>query len=148
MNPEKTREALLSLCVLLMTLLVAYGALTLAIHLFVDDGMQFNLEMWKYARDIKRISADPLIGHEHTPGSHSFLMGTDVTINSQGLRDREIPLERTPGTERIMMLGDSFVLGWGVPLEETISKRLERQFAKDGKKSKSSVRGSETTIPS
>ena len=75
MNPEKTREALLSLCVLLMTLLVAYGALTLAIHLFVDDGMQFNLEMWKYARDIKRISADPLIGHEHTPGSHSFLMG-------------------------------------------------------------------------
>ena len=45
MNPEKTREALLSLCVLLITLVVAYGALTLAIHLFVDDGMQFNLEM-------------------------------------------------------------------------------------------------------
>ncbi len=134
MNREKTGEALLSLCVLLITLVVAYGALTLAIHLFVDDGMQFNLEMWKYARDIKRVSTDPLIGHEHTPGSHSFLMGTDVTINSQGLSDREIPLERTPGTERIMMLGDSFVLGWGVPFEETISKRLERQFAKDGKK--------------
>ena len=133
MKRKTIRDAFLSLCVLLVTLVVAYGALTLGVHLFVDDGMQFNLEMWKYARDIKTISADPLIGHEHRPGTHSYLMGVDVAINSQGLRDREIPLERTPGTDRILMLGDSFILGWGVPFEDIISKRLERLFAKDGK---------------
>ena len=133
MNSGKLRNAALSLCVLLVTLVVAYGLLTLAVHLFIDDGMQFNLEMWKYATDIKRISDDPLIGHEHTPGTHSHLMGVDVQINSMGLRDREIPLARTPGTERILMLGDSFTLGWGVAFDETISKRIEKMFAKDGR---------------
>jgi len=131
---KRLRDALVSLCVFLVALVVAYGALTLGIHLFVDDGMEFNLEMWKYARDIKRISADPLIGHEHRPGTHSFLMGADMAINSQGLRDREIPLNRTPETKRIMMLGDSFILGWGVPFDDIISKRLERLFAKDGRR--------------
>jgi hypothetical protein len=134
MYRKRLRDALLSLCVFLVALVVAYGALTLGIHLFVDDGMEFNLEMWKYARDIKRISADPLIGHEHRPSTYSFLMGADVSINSQGLRDREIPLERRPGTDRIMMLGDSFILGWGVPFDDIVSKRLERMFAKDGRK--------------
>ena len=134
MYRKKIRDAVLSLCVLLVALGVTYGALSLAVRLFVDNGMQFNLEMWKYARDIKRISADPLIGHEHTPGTHSFLMGVDMTINSQGLRDREISLERTPGTARIMMLGDSFVLGWGVPFDDIISKRMERMFAAEGRK--------------
>jgi hypothetical protein len=134
MKSKKIRAAFLNLCVLVGTLVVAYGVLTLGVHLFVDDGMQFNLEMWKYARDIKRISADPLIGHEHRPGTHSFLMGAEITINSQGLRDREIPLARTPGTDRIMMLGDSFILGWGVPFDDIIAKRMERRFAAEGKK--------------
>ena len=36
-----------------------------AVRLVADDGMQFDLEMWKYARDVKVVSADPSIGHEH-----------------------------------------------------------------------------------
>jgi hypothetical protein len=131
MSP-KIRELGIGAGILLVTLAVAYGLLTLAVHLTVDDGMQFNLEMWKYARDIKRISQDPLIGHEHTPNTEAFLMGVDIKINSQGQRDQEIPLGRTPGTGRIMMLGDSFVLGWGVPLDEIVCKRLEKKFAADG----------------
>ena len=133
MTRKTIREAVLSLGVLLVTLVVIYGVLALGVRLFVDDGKQFNLEMWKYARDIKKISADPLIGHEHRPLTHSHLMGVDVAINSLGLRDREIPLERTPGADRVLMLGDSFTLGWGVPFDDTVSKRLERLFAKDGR---------------
>jgi lysophospholipase L1-like esterase len=72
------------------------------------------------------------MGHEHTPNTEAFLMGVDIKINSQGLRDREIPLERTPGTGRIIMLGDSLVLGWGVQFDDILSKRLERKFAADG----------------
>jgi lysophospholipase L1-like esterase len=55
-----------------------------------------------------------------------------VAINSRGLRDREIPYERTPGVLRILMLGDSFTEGWGVPVEETWSKRIERLYAQRG----------------
>jgi lysophospholipase L1-like esterase len=133
MRHGKLRNAALSLCLLLVTLAGGYGLLTLGVHLFIDDGMQFNLEMWKYARDIKRLSSDPLIGHEHTPGTSSHLMGVDVTINSLGLRDHEISIARMPGTGRILMLGDSFTFGWGVPFDHTLGKRLERMFAGEGR---------------
>jgi hypothetical protein len=91
----------------------------------IDDGRQLDLEMWKYARDVKRVAADPDVGHEHRPGARARLMGVDVAINEQKLRDREIGFERQTGRFRILMLGDSLVFGWGVPPEATIPKRLE-----------------------
>ena len=105
-----------------------------AVRLVADDGMQFDLEMWKYARDVKVVSADPLIGHEHGPGRKAVLMGAEVETNSKGQRDREIPYERTSGVLRVAMVGDSLTEGWGVPFESTFSKRIERLYEKAGAK--------------
>src|SRR6202051_3211306 len=111
---------------------VVGASVELFVRLVVDDGVQFDLEMWKYARDVKQIATDPLIGHAHRPNAQARLMGVDVKINSKGLRDREIPYERAPSTVRILMLGDSFTEGWGVPFDQTFSKRIERLFAARG----------------
>ena len=89
-----------------------------------DNGMDFDLEMWKYARDLKRVSAEPAIGHEHIPNSSGVFMGVPVGINSIGLRNREIGLVAA-GTTRVMMLGDSLTFGWGVKEEDTPSRLLE-----------------------
>ena len=43
--------------------------------------------MWKYARELKRVSEDPNIGHEHKPNSRAYLMGAEVRINEYGFRD-------------------------------------------------------------
>jgi lysophospholipase L1-like esterase len=48
-----------------------------------------------------------------------------VRANRRGLRDHE-PVEKAPGTFRVLGLGDSFAFGWGVPLEASFFKRLER----------------------
>lgn len=111
---------------------VIWAADELFVRLVIDDGMQFDLEMWKYARDIKIVSPDPLIGHQHRPNRKAHLMGVDVATNSHGLRDYEYRYERTPDTLRIVMLGDSFTEGWGVAFADTFSKRLERLFAQGG----------------
>jgi lysophospholipase L1-like esterase len=108
------------------------AAVELTSRFVLDDGMQFDLEMWKYARDVKVVSDDPIIGHEHGPNRQARLMGVDVRTNAHGLRDREYPIERTPGTLRIVMLGDSLTEGWGVPYDETFSKRVERMYAERG----------------
>jgi lysophospholipase L1-like esterase len=55
-----------------------------------------------------------------------------VTINSLGLRDREIPYEKAPGTTRILMLGDSTTAAMQVELEETFVKQLESSLNDDG----------------
>jgi hypothetical protein len=47
------------------------------------------------------------------------------TNNALGMRDREHPLRKPAGTFRILVLGDSFVQGHGVSLDQTMVSRLE-----------------------
>jgi lysophospholipase L1-like esterase len=127
------RQAFLFPALLTILLLLATCAgLELAVRLVVDNGMQFDLEMWKYATQVKSASSDPELGHVHRPGRRARLMGVEVRTNSRGLRDREFSLERRPGVRRILMLGDSLTFGWGVPLEDTFSKRIEAMYRSDG----------------
>ena len=126
------RRIFSNLLATLISLVITAAGLELLTRLIADDGMQFDLEMWKYARDVKQPAADPLIGHEHAPNRQARLMGVDFRTNSQGLRDREFSYDRVPGKLRIVMLGDSLTVGWGVPLEDTFAKRIERMYAAAG----------------
>jgi hypothetical protein len=57
--------------------------------------------------------------------NHEFR--TIVRINSKGLRDKEYPYEKPPGRTRCLLLGDSFVFGWGVEAEESVGKVMEER---------------------
>jgi lysophospholipase L1-like esterase len=65
----------------------------------------------------------------HVPGARIRYARTEfdrtIVTNSLGLRDREVSLEKPPGTVRILLLGDSYAEGKQVELEETFSERLE-----------------------
>ncbi|MSU21503.1 MAG: hypothetical protein EXS30_08910 [Pedosphaera sp.] len=54
---------------------------------------------------------------------------TAIRINHQGLRDRERPYERPDQGKRVLVLGDSFVFGWGVESDQAVSAQLERQLS-------------------
>ena len=98
----------------------------------LNDGTQYHVEMWRYAVELKRVAEDPEIGHEHIPGAHARLMGVDVSINSDGLRDKELEEAKPTGVTRILMLGDSITFGWGVPADETLPRVLERELTAQG----------------
>ena len=51
-----SRERLFAGLVVAATTLLVALALEAFVRLAVDDGMQFDLEMWKYAREVKRVS--------------------------------------------------------------------------------------------
>lgn len=59
------------------------------------------------------------------PDSHYLWQGIPVDINSQGLRGPETTYEKPPDTFRILNLGDSIVMGWGIREESTYGRRLE-----------------------
>lgn len=115
--------ALLAFALVLTGLFLEVG-LRIAFHRSKD----FSMEMWKYAVRLKRPVPDPNLSFAHAPNSEAFLMGADVKINSHGLRDYEYSLTKPPRTYRIMMLGDSTTFGWGVRLEDTAAKLLERKL--------------------
>ena len=92
------------------------------------NGMHFGIEMWKYAKKLKRSSAISDLGHEHVPNSEAFLMGVPVKINSAGLRDREFSLQKPKDTYRILALGDSTTFGWGAHQDKTYPKLLEQRL--------------------
>ena len=54
----------------------------------------------------------------------------NISINSEGLRDHEYK-EKKKNEYRVLVLGDSFVFGWGVEQENTFVKELERILNKE-----------------
>jgi lysophospholipase L1-like esterase len=69
-----------------------------------------------------RISTNPILGYEFREG---FRGPDGFRTNALGLRDVERALEKAPGVRRIVVLGDSVVMGLYLPLDQTISQRLE-----------------------
>lgn len=115
-------------------LVVLVGLLEIYVRLMHTDGSNFDIEMWRYARDLKQVSAIEGAGHEHVPGRSGVYMGVPVAINSVGWRDGEYAVDRTEGVPRIMMLGDSLAFGWGAPPEDVTSYRLEKLLNARGDK--------------
>ena len=128
----KISTPILAAALLLVASLVLAAGLAEVTSRVFDSGMNFDLEMWKYARAIKRVSSNSEIAHEHTPGTSGTFMGVPVSINSMGLRDQEYPLEKPPGHVRVLMLGNSLTFGWGVKIEDTPSKLLETMLNRNG----------------
>src|ERR1700719_3843946 len=124
-------SALLNSIVLVIAILFGCIAMEVALRVIFAHSMDFSMEMWKYAVKLKRPVANPDLSFAHAPNRSAFLMGVPVSINSEGLRDREFSLDKPPGVYRIMMLGDSTTFGWGVKQEDTAAKLLERKLNAD-----------------
>jgi lysophospholipase L1-like esterase len=125
---ERLPRGLKKVIAVAFALLMAAILLELALRVVYHRSLDFSMEMWKYAVELKREVPNPNLRFVHKPNSHAFLMGHDVDISSQGLRDREYTLAKPPGVYRILMLGDSTTFGWGDAVEDTSSKILEREL--------------------
>lgn len=131
MNGERRaplRDALLDVALFVGVLLACCIASELALRVVFARTTDFPMEMWKYATQLKQPVADPRLSFAHVPNRSAFLMGVEVSINSHGLRDREYSPAKPTDVYRIVMLGDSTTLGWGVPLEQTVPKVLEAEL--------------------
>jgi hypothetical protein len=76
------------------------------------------------------------------PGGRTYLVRSDkpsvpdiqVRTNSQGFRDKEWSDEPAPGVQRVAVVGDSVVFGYGIPDEEgLLHRRLERELNQAGR---------------
>ena len=103
-------------------------------RLFVDDGVSYELEMWKYATDVKVRDLRPDMGHKHGPNRNTSLMSVGVRTNEQGFRGPPIPEKAAAGVARIAFVGDSTTMGWGVAEKDTFANQVIDKLVKQGRK--------------
>lgn len=91
------------------------------------DQTSYTVEMWRYAKELKKSVADAAIEHRHIPSRSAQLQNTTISINSFGMRGPEPALE-DPNKIKVLLLGSSITLGWGVPEEQTLRSLLDQRL--------------------
>lgn len=123
-----------NICLILAASFICLLGFEAATRLVLDDGMLYELEMWKYAREVKVRDLQPDLGHRHRPKADAQLMGVDVRTDSHGLRGAEIPATTPEGVARIAFVGDSTTMGWGVAEKDTFARQVLDLLTKAGRK--------------
>jgi hypothetical protein len=119
----------------------AYGAVTLLLFLLAVEGLgrvavAMGVAPDPHAETLRKVwasggwSVDPLLGWGLFPDRESDQGGARCESNSLGLRDEEIPVQKPRGEIRLLTIGDSTVLGFGVRADQTFSDRLEKSLRK------------------
>jgi hypothetical protein len=124
----------LNLLLILVASLLCLFAVEGLTRLVLDDGMLYELEMWKYAREVKMRDTRPDLGHRHRQQAQAKLMGVDVRTDSRGLRGPEIADTPANGVARIAFVGDSITMGWGVAEKETFAHQVIDGLVRAGRK--------------
>jgi hypothetical protein len=80
---------------------------------------------------------DAELGWRLTPNKRALRERTEYkhieTVNSLGMRDVERAVANPAGATRVLVLGDSFVEGYSVADDETLTRKLEAHLANNGR---------------
>jgi lysophospholipase L1-like esterase len=126
-----TKNSVFSLIILSICVVLGLVAAEAVLRIKNLSMQNYDIEMWRYARELKRPSEDPNLGHEHIKNSSALLQSVDIRTNEWGLRGGPVS-ELASGGRRILVLGASITLGWGVKEEDTLTSVLEKKFAERG----------------
>lgn len=104
------------------------GALLLIVEVLLRLWMPDSLVLSR----IVKPSDNKIMGYELRPGARGIYHGmlckipeSLIEISSQGFRDRVFNLQKDPQTVRMAFVGDSYIFGLGLNLEESVPKQLE-----------------------
>ncbi len=80
---------------------------------------------------------DAVADHSHYPYGKGRMRTQEfdvvLTMNNVGMRDDDVAAEKAPGTRRLLVLGDSFMEGWGCQRGEIFTDLLESELTREGR---------------
>jgi hypothetical protein len=121
--PEMIKRIALSAALFLFSTVIALGLAEAILRVKNSSMKNYDIEMWRYARELKVPSPDPKMGHDHVKQSEAVLQSVNIRLNEWGLRGG--PVAAHP-SRRILFVGGSITLGWGVKEDDTITARVQR----------------------
>lgn len=121
----------LAAAAVVISVLVALGAGEAILRVKNSSMRNYDIEMWRYAKELKKLDSDPALAFDHVPGRSATLQSVDIRINEKGLRGGPVPPVQQGG-RRILFLGASITLGWGVAEADTTVERIAAMFREAG----------------
>lgn len=154
--PPRFRSLLLRGVLLAVSVVVAVGAAELLVRAmpaaplaapFYQDGKRQKVDFGRAEATLPFIQVEPTapagrIRNSFAPGATFYICFEDPSwdyfddqgcveyvINSRGVRDREeLCAPKPAGQRRVVCVGDSFTLGWGVRVEDSWTRLVEDQL--------------------
>jgi lysophospholipase L1-like esterase len=128
---RRKRELAFSAIAVVAALVLSLGAAELMIRLKNSSMNNYDIEMWRYSRELKTPSPDPALDFDHVHSRSALLQHVDIRVDNWGLRGPDVAAPES-GKRRILLLGGSITLGWGVPESDTLSSQLQQKFQAAG----------------
>lgn len=103
--------------------------------------INYDVEMWKYSKELKTAVINPKINHIHKKNKSAILQNVDIKINSLGMRGDEKDIQNWQSSDlKILFIGSSITLGWGVK-EKFVLNNIVEDIAKKNNKSWATLNG-------
>ena len=97
--------------------------------------INYDIEMWKYAKVLKIPVENKKINHIHIPNKTGNFQNIEIKTNSFGQRDIEYNNDFLKKYDRsFLIIGSSIPLGWGVKQDKTYSSLLNKISKESNKK--------------
>lgn len=128
------KKFLFHLILIIAALIFCLAVLEIGVRIMYPRFANYNLEMWRYIAKMKQPCNNPRLPFVHYPNREGLFYGVKIKTNSMGFRGAEIKTTKEAHTCRIVVLGDSLIMGWGVPLENTVPYLLEQKLNSGGKR--------------
>ena len=118
-----------NLILILISALISLSCIEFFLIIKAKFIINYDTEMWKYSKLLKTKSDNKLINHIHIKNKKAILQNVNIKINSLGLRGNEKDIsEWNNAHNKILFIGSSITLGWGVEEAKTITKKLEHNL--------------------
>ncbi|MBH45888.1 MAG: hypothetical protein CMC93_04655 [Flavobacteriaceae bacterium] len=109
----------------LSILFISLFFLELSLRFINSDMMNYDIEMWRYANELK--IQDSILGHKHLKNKSSVLQGVEIKLNSKGMRSEGFTKEDS----KILFLGSSISLGWGIQNKDSYPQIIQKKLILD-----------------
>ncbi len=126
------KKIFLNILVSLLSTFVIFVLIELGLRIKNKFVIDYDIEMWRYSKELKIKSNESKINHVHKKNSSAILQNVKIDINSKGMRGNDIDLDNWgKSTKKILFIGSSITLGWGVNDEMTQNRILEKKVKED-----------------
>jgi lysophospholipase L1-like esterase len=129
LTPEAPRTPLRPRTLGVLTVLIGVGLAALVLELVVRALYPRPLP-WFMPQNVFVPSAT--LGFRYAPNQSAFTADKPFRTNAAGLRGPERPWKKPAGLRRVLVLGDSVAMGYGVREEDAFPAVLERELNREG----------------